>query len=56
MGWGREGADFYLTAWESLAFGKVRKQLFGDRGWLEPPLMLPSFQEDRIVYFLWDVT
>lgn len=52
----RKGTDFHVTAWEGLAFGKVRKELFRDRGGLKPPLMLPSLQEGRIVYFLWDVT
>lgn len=43
-----KGTDCHLTAWEGLPFGKVRKQLFRDRGCLEPALMLPSLQEDRI--------
>lgn len=30
-GMGKE-TDFHVTAWEGLAFGKVRKQLFRDRG------------------------
>lgn len=27
-----KGTDSHMTAWEGLAFGKVRKQLFRDRG------------------------
>lgn len=50
-----KGTDCHSTPWKGLPFGKVRKQLFRDRGWVEPPLMLPSLQEDRTGHYLWDV-